>query len=250
MAATDVLPNHTSNRLHSPKALRRSSDLSSSLPSSDNISKRLLRERQANVARSQADFDRRVFEEARNLQRQIATCVQEANVYSELLNKPLRYRLARSGDGASEGDEFWRRAVEDPQLLLQSLPVGTGERIEKALVESYDPITGAAGGVFSVEYFFREHNKLRSLVKKHRSVVPAGEADVAVTSPTPPTTSVSPSAAPTGIVAAVVAGGDDSTNLNDPIQYVRALLDGLVIKTRTFEEQLETIHAMGWNTLM
>ncbi len=256
----DGPPTSSSSRRHSPKTLRRSANLSASMATADNISKRLLRERQANVARSQAEFDRRVFEEARNLQRQIATCVQEANVYSELLNKPLRYRLARSGDGLSEGDEFWRRAVEDPQLLLQSLPVGTGERIEKALVESYDPNTGTAGGVFSVEYFFREHNKLRGLVKKYRSVVPAGEADVAVTGP-----SASPAGAPTSAanntnsataaaaapVTMLVVGADNSSaNLSDPTQYVRALLDGLVVKSRTFEEQLDTIHSLGWNTLM
>lgn len=114
------------------------------------------------------ELDSQIFHEARLLQVRAEESVSEANVYAEILAKSCRYAvLSRE----AREDAFWTYVQvnqHDGDLSRSDLPIGTGKRIEKMLVKSWELGNESNFRLLSMDNFLREHSRLLYELKKSR----------------------------------------------------------------------------------
>lgn len=135
-----------------------------------NISVQYLKENKKKMIFNSEDLKKKTMEEAKNMERIIMNCIKEANIFCEILNKPHRYRLSKRNDTE---DILRSVLISEDNDLRTEIPIGTGKRMKKMLVQSHHAISGGIISSFSTNSFMSEHSKLREEVKKKRSTLPA-----------------------------------------------------------------------------
>lgn len=146
-----------------------------------NISAKYLRENKKMEIRKSQELHRLTLDEAKHMENKCITCINEANIFAEILQRSVRYRLLARSD---EEERQWQHILESENLLEVDIPVGLGNRVGKMLIEAYDVLTGEQHLVLSTQYFFLEHSRLQTAVKKSRSTLPT-PADIPYASDRP-----------------------------------------------------------------
>lgn len=141
------------------------------------MSSKYLREFQDKSATSAAQFNKSVLEEAVNLRNTLLNSIFEANIFCEILNSPIRYRLYLEDESE---EVLWNQLLRHEQLHLTNLPRGMSKHLHKSLVEVFDPETSTQKLLLSPEYFYSEHALLRVMVSKQETLSPfiAGESNL------------------------------------------------------------------------
>ena len=131
-----------------------------------NPSAKYLLEQNKRKKDSARDLYLHALDEAMHMQERYLTCVSEANVFSQALNKGNVYRVMERDPLE---DQHWKNIL-DPQKakLAKSIPKGTGQRIAKMLVEVSNPDRDIR--YLSTGHFFREHGRLQHELQKKCAV--------------------------------------------------------------------------------
>jgi hypothetical protein len=145
----------------------------------NNISNDWLKKRKLKEKIEKISMDAIVFQEARIFQTTAITCINEANLFAELLNKPIRYSMVKRNKNE---DEYWDNITNcnEKKFALKSLPIGTGKRISKMMIHAI--VIDSNGNVkkgdsnkriLSIEHFFSEHKMLQNELNKMTSCLPS-----------------------------------------------------------------------------
>ncbi len=126
----DELANAVNNNMRISNSRFTETSMDGSRNGINNVSKKFLKERRENKHKITQEFNAKIFEEAINIQREILTCIEEANVFAALLRLPYRFSQSKKGRDEAE-DRLWARLIEapGPQSGIKEswLPPKTGE---------------------------------------------------------------------------------------------------------------------------